>query len=219
MKILVPSLWSDVTVGEFQQLASLDVNDKPYKRLADILSILCGVNSLELDMSTVKELEINLAFMNTDLPKDRLSSFKHKGIDYEWIKSLNEITLGEQISIEQTIEGESLDFANSFDLIMAVLLVEKGKKFEAKDINKNRELYSSFPIDKVHGMILFFLSGGSLFLKPSLQYLVTKKGIQTNGQKRKEKSIKRLVKIIITAVLSGLLWLIGLLKMILRSMK
>tara|TARA_R110000824_G_scaffold368304_1_gene557598 strand:- start:254 stop:724 length:471 start_codon:yes stop_codon:yes gene_type:complete len=156
MKILVPSLWSDVTVGEFQQLASLDVNDKPYKRLADILSILCGVNSLELDMSTVKELEINLAFMNTDLPKDRLSSFKHNGIEYEWIKSLNEITLGEQISIEQTIEGEGLDFANSFDLIMAVLLVEKGKKFEAKDINKNRELYSSFPIDKVHGMILFF---------------------------------------------------------------
>jgi len=221
MKILVPTSWNDVTVEEYQQLASLDADDNASKRLADIISILCGVNSLELTTDTVKEIQESIAFLNENLPKDRYSSFIHDGIEYEWIKSINEITLGEQISIEQTIENEELNYSQSFDLVMAVLLVKKGEKFNAKDLNKNRELYSKFPITKVHEMILFFLSGGKISLQPIREFLVIPKmsKIEKIGLMKRERLMKRLKRKVLVVVLSGLQWLTGWLKMILRSMK
>ena len=118
MKVLVPSEWSDVTVGEFQQLAALDADSTPRRRLADIISILCNIDSFQLDSETVKEIESNLSFLNKGLPKDRFSSFTHEGVEYEWIKSLNEITLGEEISIEQTIETEQLNYAQSTQILL-----------------------------------------------------------------------------------------------------
>lgn len=221
MKVLVPNSWNDVTVGEFQQIASLDVDSSPSKRIADIISILCGVDSLQMDIDTIKEIQSNLSFLNTDISKERFTSFKHDDVQYEWIKSLNEITLGEQISIEQAIGSEQLDFAQSFDLVMSVLLTPKGEKFNALKINENRELFSEFPIDKVHGMILFFLNGGRISLKPTKGYLVVlkRKKIEQTGLMKNEKLMKRLIKKGLVTILNGLQWLTGWLKMILRSMK
>ena len=221
MKVLVPNSWSDVTVEEFQQIAALKADSTPSERLADMISILCGVDSLQMDTDTIKEIQSNLSFLNKEICNERFISFKHEGVDYEWIRSLNEITLGEQISIEQAIESEELDFSQSFDLIMAVLLTPKGDKFNALKINENRELFSRFPIDKVHGMILFFLSGGRISSKPMKEFLVVlkRKKIETVGLMKRESLMKRLIKKMLVTVLSGLQWLTGWLKMTLRSMK
>ena len=104
MKINVPTGWEDVTVLEFQQMALLDETSTPQVRLRDIISILCGIDSNILDMASVREIEQQLVFLNEEMPKARLSEFKHDNVNYKWIKSLSEITLGEMISIEQTIE-------------------------------------------------------------------------------------------------------------------
>jgi len=221
MKVFVPTSWSEITVGEFMQLSALNSEDKPSKRLADIISILCGVDAFSLTTETVKEIQESLTFMNGEMPKDRFESFKHDGIKYEWIKSLNEITLGEQISIEQTIETEELNYAQSFDLVMAVLLRTDKEVFNAKDINKKRELFSTFPIDKVHGIILFFLNGGKIYSRPTAGFLVLPKvkKTETNGVMKKSRLTKKLAKKMLVAVLSGLHLLTALLKTILRSMK
>ena len=156
MKINVPTGWEDVTVLEFQQMALLDETSTPQVRLRDIISILCGIDSNILDMASVREIEQQLVFLNEEMPKARLSEFKHDNVNYKWIKSLNEITLGEMISIEQTIEQEELNFYQSFDLVMAVLLQKEDTVFKAENINRLRDEYGSMPIVKVHAMILFF---------------------------------------------------------------
>ena len=221
MTIKCPTIWNDVTVGEFQQLADLPQDAKPNRRMLDIITILCQVNALELDKEPLEEIKQCLSFMNTEISKARYSSFVHEGITYEWIKSIDEITLGEMISIEQTIEQEELNIAESFDLIMAVLLVEKGGKFDATKINEKRELYSEFPIDKVHGMLLFFLSGGRIHSQPIKKFLVISKAkkVEATGLMKRDELMKRLTKKLVRTVLNGLLWLTVSLKMILQSMK
>jgi hypothetical protein len=215
MNILLPTCWRDVTVGEFQQIALLDSKEKPSLRTANIISILTDIdNPFELDNGTVKEITETLSFMNEDISKSRLSEFTFNNIQYEWVKGFSEITLGEQISIEQTIEAEELNYHSSLDLVMAILLREKGKKFEANDIKKNRELFSSFPIDIVHGMILFFLSGGEMYLNNSVQFSVLPKKKMKVGLKTSKELTKPLKKKVSLLVISGLQWLIGLLKTI-----
>tara|TARA_R110002020_G_scaffold83616_3_gene207801 strand:- start:2041 stop:2709 length:669 start_codon:yes stop_codon:yes gene_type:complete len=221
MKVLVPSSWNDVTVGEYMQIAALPTDETPSQRSANIISILTNIdNPFSLDTTTIVEIHNLLKFLDTELPKDRLSSFKHDGIEYEWIRSFGEITIGEQISIEQTIETEELNYAESFDLVMAVLLVEKGKKFDSNKLKEMRKLYSTFPIDKVYSMLLFFLSGGVLSSTPTREYLVVKKMKRTkvDGLKRRERLTKRLRRKALTVVLNGLQWLTGSLRMTLLNM-
>lgn len=220
MKIEVPTCWGDVTVGEYQQVASLDVNESPKKRLANIVSILCNINAYELEAKPLNEIQQALLFMNEDISKDRFSSITVDGVEYEWIKSINEITLGEEISIEQTIEVEQLNYAQSFDLVMSVLLQPKGEKFDAKKIKERRELFSKFPIDKVYGMILFFLNGGHLYSKTMKEYLVVpkQKKRETIGQKKRERLMKRLKRKVLVVVLNGLHLLTGWHRTILLNM-
>lgn len=219
MKISVPTGWEDVTVLEFQQMALLDVDSNPSVRLRDIISILCGIDSNDLDMASVREIEQQLTFLNTQMPQARLSEFKHDNVNYKWIKSLNEITLGEQISIEQTIEQGELNFYESFDLVMAVLLQKEDEVFKAENISKLRDEYGSMPIVKVHAMILFFLSGGLLSSKLTRAFLVVPK-VKRNkdGVQKKLSLTKRLPKRALQTVLNGWQWSIDLQKMILQSM-
>ena len=219
MKINVPTGWEDVTVLEFQQMALLDEASTPQVRLRDIISILCGIDSNILDMASVREIEQQLVFLNEEMPKARLSEFKHDNVNYKWIKSLNEITLGEQISIEQTIEQEELNFYQSFDLVMAVLLQKEDEVFKAENINILRDEYGSMPIVKVHAMILFFLSGGLLSSKLTRGFLVVPKQKKNkDGVQKKSLSMKQLLKRVLAMVLNGWLWSIDLQRTILQSM-
>ena len=104
---------------------------------------------------------------------------------------------------------------------MAVLLTENGGKFDASKINEKRELYSEFPIDKVHGMLLFFLSGGKLHSQPIKKFLVISKAkkVEATGLMKSDGLMKRLTKKLVRTVINGLLWSIALLRMILQSMK
>jgi hypothetical protein len=219
MKLSIPTSWDDVTVLEYQQIASLESDSTPLKRLKDVISIFCNIDANTLDMASVREIEKSLSFLNTKMLKGRFTEFKHEGVSYKWIKSLNEITLGEQISIEQTIDLEGLNFYQSFDLIMAVLLQKENETFEAERINELREVYGSFPITKVHEMIIFFLSGGVLSLKDMLMFSVVPRAKrQADGQVKKKSLTKRLLSKAFRTVLNGWQWLIDLQKTILQNM-
>ena len=218
--IKIPTTWSDVTVDEYQQLASLDTNQNQSKRLRDILSIVTNVNPNDIDKGSLVELQNHLGFMNEEIPTERYDSVMLDGKLYEWRKSLNAITLGEQISIEQIMETEELSFADSFDLIMAVLLIEEGTEFDSNKIEENRLKFLKLPITDVYGMILFFLSGGRMSSDNTKVYLVQPKAKKTMivGQMKKDKLMKRLQKRAVTMVLNGLQWLTVWLKTILQNM-
>jgi len=207
MKINVPTQWSDVSLEQYQAISLLDKSSytSDLRFTSDVIQILCDINNVqELPLNVVGEISKHINFLGDEVTKERLTSFKHNGKQYEWIGNFNEVTVGEQLSIEQTIDIEELTINESFDVVCAVLLREDGKKFDSNNFEENRELFRSFPVTKVIGMILFFLNGGQLHTEITETYSIVPKSTKTNTQKRSW-LLKRLFKKIAT-FLSGLRW-------------
>ena len=163
MEITVPTSWNDVTVNQYQALTQ--VNKDNYKTdlgyTTAVLQILCDLDSMvELPLQAIADLAPYIAFLPTEPSKEKYNTLPYKGKKYDWLPSFNSITVGEAISIELPIDMEELNFALSYDVVLAVMLREDGEEFNAKEFNKNRELFGQLPISEVLGQILFFLSGG-----------------------------------------------------------
>ena len=159
MKVNVPTQWSDVSLEQYQAISLLDkaAYSSDLRFTSDVIQILCDINNVqELPLNVVGEISKHINFLGDEVTKERLTSFKHNGKSYEWIGNFNEVTVGEQLSIEQTIDIEELTINESFDVVCAVLLREDGKPFDSNNFEENRELFRSFPVTKVIGMILFF---------------------------------------------------------------
>ena len=202
MQIEVPTSWSDVSVNQYQALAEID-KDK-YKTdlgyTSAIIQVLCNIDNVnKLPLSAINEIAPLISFLSKDPETKIKNKLTYKGVDYEWLESFNAITVGEAISIELPIELEELSITLSYDVVLAVMLRENGKEFDAKDFNKNRQLFGELPITEVLGNILFFLSGGQTSTKHTEGYLIVPKITTTLHQKRcsKWKKLLRKIKVII----------------------
>ena len=175
MEINVPTSWNDVTVNQYQALTQ--VNKDNYKTdlgyTTAVLQILCDLDSMvELPLQAIADLAPYIAFLSTEPSKEKYNTLTYKGKKYDWLPSFNSITVGEAISIELPIDMEELNFALSYDVVLAVMLREDGEEFNAKEFNKNRELFGQLPISEVLGQILFFLSGGQTFTAHTKTYSI-----------------------------------------------
>ena len=207
MKVNVPTQWSDVSLEQYQAISLLDkaAYSSDLRFTSDVIQILCDINNVqELPLNVVGEISKHINFLGDEVTKERLTSFKHNGKSYEWIGNFNEVTVGEQLSIEQTIDIEELTINESFEVVCAVLLREDGKPFDSNNFEENRELFRSFPVTKVIGMILFFLNGGQLHTEIMATYSIVPKSMKTNTPKRSS-LLRRLFKKIAT-FLNGLRW-------------
>ena len=205
MRINVPTKWEDVTLSQYQAIGQLDKDayTSDLKYSSDIVQILCNIQNVrEIPLNVIAQISDHIKFLGSDVTKERLTSFEHNGKRYEWIGNFNEVTVGEQLSIEQTIDLEGLSINESLDVVCAVLLREEGKPFDSNNFEANRELFSSFPVTKVIGMILFFLSGGVLHTEIMEDYLIVPTSTKVNIPKRNLK-LKRLLKKMIQYI-SGL---------------
>ena len=196
MVINVPTSWNDITVSQYQALNQIDranyTSDISYTTA--VLQVLCGLDSmLHLPLDAIKELTPHIAFFSKDMPVIKYDSVKFEGKIYEWIPSFNSLTVGEAISIELPIELEELTFTLSYDVVMAVMLREKGSEFNADLFNANRVKFGNLPITHVIGMILFFLSGGQTCTDHTKTYSIRPMKTKPNIQMRSSK-LNRLLK-------------------------
>ena len=196
MEIIIPTSWEDVTVNQYQALTQ--VNKEDYKSdlayTTAILQILCNLDNMtSLPLSAIGELAPHIAFLSKEPSKEKYNELEYKGKNYKWINSFNEITVGEAISIELPIDLEELSFALSYDVVLAVMLREEGKKFNAKEFNKNRELFGGLPITEVIGQLLFFLSGGQTSTASTKTYSIVPKRT-TTSRKRSLSKWRQLLK-------------------------
>jgi len=207
MKINVPTQWSDVTLGQYQAISQLDRDsyNSDLKYSSDIVQLLCDIpNVQDLPINVLAQISEHITFLSEDVTKERLTSFKHNGKNYDWIGNFNEVTVGEQLSIEQTIDIEELTVNESFDVVCAVLLRENGKPFDSNKFKENRELFNSFPVTKLLGMVLFFLNGGQLHTETMAAYSIVPMSTQTNTQTRSS-LLRRLYKKM-AQFINGLRW-------------
>ena len=205
MVINVPTSWDDITVSQYQALNQIDranyTSDISYTTA--VLQVLCGLDSiLHLPLDAIKELTPYIAFFSEDIPVIKYDSVKFEGKLYEWIPSFNSLTVGEAISIELPIEMEELTFTLSYDVVMAVMLREKGSEFNADLFNANRIKFGNLPITHVIGMILFFLSGGQTSTDHIKTYSIQPMKTKPNTQRRSSK-LNRLLKKLKKITLNG----------------
>jgi hypothetical protein len=199
MEITVPTSWNDVTVNQYQALTQIDKesypNDLAYT--VAVLQVLCNLDNMTtIPLSAMQELAPSISFLAKEPNKERYNDVSYNDVSYEWIESFNAITVGEAISIELIIDLEELTFASSYDVVLAVMLREKGKKFNAKEFNRNRDLFGGLPITEVLGQLLFFLNGGQTSTAHLKTYSITRSLMITSRKKNLKKwsKAKKLLK-------------------------
>ena len=175
MEIRVPTSWEDVTVNQYQALT--EIKRESYKsdllHTLAIIQVLCNIDdTVNLPLYAVNEISPLISFLADEIKPKKKNEIEYLGKQYEWIDSFDSITVGEIISIELPIELEELTQVLSYDVVLAVMLREKGVKFDSDKFKENRELFGRMPITDVLGNILFFLNGGKKYSQRSKTYSV-----------------------------------------------
>jgi hypothetical protein len=165
IQLEVPTEWSDVTLGEFLTLSKLDLESftDPIDYYVKVLRVFGNdvTNIAEyIKMTDANKIAQLLSFMN-EQPKG--SDIKEVTIDkvkYYLPINMNELTLGEVVSIETLIERDKLTSVDAIDAVLSVILRPKGEEFDSNKIESRRRLFKGkLNIEEVLGMSVFFSIG------------------------------------------------------------
>jgi len=165
-EILIPTAWEDVTLNEFIELSKLDIDS--FDSHIDYYISMLGIfgnddlnNILEfVKLTDVADIINQMAFMNTPPKNLDNKEVTIKGEVFKLIQNMNELTVGEYISIETLIEQGKLDSISSIPAILSVILKPIGEKFDSNLVNARMELFKDeLSIEDVLGMSVFFSIG------------------------------------------------------------
>ena len=165
-EILIPTAWEDVTLNEFIKLSELDIDsfDSNIEYYIKMLGIF-GNDNLDDILEFVKLTDITnivnqMAFMNTPPKNLNKKEVTIKGEVFKLIENMNELTVGEYVSIETLIEQGKLNSITSIPAILSVILKPIGEKFDSNLVNARMELFKDeLSIEDVLGMSVFFSIG------------------------------------------------------------
>ena len=165
-EILIPTAWEDVTLNEFIELSKLDIDS--FDSHIDYYISMLGVfgnddlnNILEfVKLTDVADIINQMSFMNTPPRNLDKKEVTIKGEVFRLIQNMNELTVGEYISIETLIEQGKLDSISSIPVILSVILKPIGEQFDSNLVNARMELFKNeLSIEDVLGMSVFFSIG------------------------------------------------------------
>lgn len=168
-ELLIPTSWNDVTLGEFIKLSSLNVSDykTPIEYYIHVLRIF-GNEDLDdifeyIKASDVSEIVNQMSFMNNEPSQLDNKSIVINGERFYLIDNLNELTVGEYVSIESLIKQDGLDSVKAIPTILSVILRPENEDFDSSKCTERIKLFKeSLSIEDVLGMSVFFSSGARL---------------------------------------------------------
>jgi hypothetical protein len=160
----IPKSWGDIKLYQYQELLGIDVDS--YESDIDInleeISILLETTTddpyiSELDIDELINILNKLKWLRTNPP----TNFSKEIFNYK-IKELNKLTLGEFIDIDHFISTNSI---NNLHIICSILYKkykddEWGNTIEEPyiyDIYKRAEEFLDLPVNKVFGIIEYFI--------------------------------------------------------------
>jgi len=165
-EILIPTKWSDVTLKEFIELSALDIDsfDSHIDYYVKMLGIFGNDNISDIlefvKLSDITDIVNQMSFMNTKPKEIDKKEVTINGEVFRLIENMNEITVGEYVSIETLIEQGNLNSISSIPAILSVILKPVNEVFDSSIINKRMELFKEeLSIEDVLGMSVFFSIG------------------------------------------------------------
>ena len=146
-EILIPTSWQDVTLGEFIALSKLDIDSykTPIEYYIHMLRVF-GNENIEDIFEYIKAVDINnivgqMSFLNTPPKQLDNKSIKIGNETFHLIKSLNDITVGEYVSIESLIEQGKLDSVEAIPTILSVILRPLDEDFDSDKCTERIKLF------------------------------------------------------------------------------
>jgi hypothetical protein len=173
IEINVPTLLSEVTLGQYQKFLKI-AEDNPEGNFlnAKMIEIFCGIplsDSYKLKMSSVTAIIDILNELLSQTPK-RVEQFTMNGIDYGFIPDLDEMSLGEYIDLD----GSASDWDNmhiAMNVLYRKVKISKAGKYNIVDYNvDNPEKMKDMPLDAAIGSLFFFYNLGMELSKHTILY-------------------------------------------------
>lgn len=149
--IKLPDSWNEVTLGTYQEIASIETTDNTQKWI-EIISILSNADPEKvkhMDVTAFTKAVNHLGWILA-LPDDKM--FKEEltinGVSYKFKERLESLTIGEWIDLESYIEETNHNLHKTF----AVLYSDGSDSFE-----KRVQLFKdNIMIGDVYGALVFF---------------------------------------------------------------
>ena len=165
IEIVIPTVWSDVSLGEFVELSKLDINSftSPIEYYIEVLKVFGNdlTNIVDfIKFGDVTNIITQMSFLGTQPQQRDIKEVKIKKVNYKLIENMNELSVGEYVSIETLIEQGNLNSITAIPAILSVILRPEGEDFDANKCNARMELFKSeLSIEEVLKMSVFFSTG------------------------------------------------------------
>tara|TARA_R110000744_G_scaffold126526_3_gene232905 strand:+ start:4059 stop:4568 length:510 start_codon:yes stop_codon:yes gene_type:complete len=164
-EILIPQEWEDVTLGEFIELSLLDINSfaSPIEYYIKMLEVFG--NDLTDIVDFIKFGDITsiinqMSFLNTPPEHKDIKEVTINKVTYKLIENMNDLSVGEYITMETLIERDKLNSITAIPTILSVILRPVGEEFDSNKCNERMELFKKeLSIEQVLKMSVFFSTG------------------------------------------------------------
>lgn len=176
------SQWDEMTLSQFIDV--IKINDKHSAgyigdnefilNTIEVLSHQPESSLIDIDMATIEKITPHLEKLQTNQIKPRkLDHINIDGVDYVFKKDMNQITMGEKISIEILTKKAETPYDTYFDVLSILLRpgtqevdtetkkkVWKQEKFSTENLQSRKELFQKElkAVDALY-LINFFLAG------------------------------------------------------------
>jgi len=183
LKLSVPNNWKDVTIQQYQRFMELIESDKSNeKKMIGSVSIFCNINTKETKQIGLKDLKriysIIIKMIDTEHTEQQIEkNIMFNKRKYAIIPNLSNMTTGEFVDLETYCED---DMMKNLHKVMAILyrpIIDDVDRFERYTIEpysptpENDELFLSFPMHNVLGVLSFFFALGEPLSRDFNKYL------------------------------------------------
>jgi len=165
IELSIPTEWADVTLGEFIVLTKLDITEftNPIDYYIKVLRVFG--NNIDNIAEYIKVTDANniaqlLSFMSITPKGNNIKEITIDNIKYVLPENMNDLSIGEVVSIETLIEKDNLNSVEAIDAILSVILRPVNEVFDSNKIEARRRLFKAkLNIADVLGMSVFFSIG------------------------------------------------------------
>tara|TARA_S200002703_G_scaffold21913_1_gene18610 strand:+ start:5136 stop:5798 length:663 start_codon:yes stop_codon:yes gene_type:complete len=176
LEITVPESLSEITLEQYQRFDKINTDDNNQTNflLHKTVEIFCNLqlkDIAKIKLSSVKEIIQDIDSLFTEKP-DLIPTFTMDGVEYGFIPSLDDMSLGEFVDLDETLtEWDQMHKAMAV-LYRPTTYNKKGKYLIEEYTGQERaDLMKQMPLDVVMGSMVFFYNLNKELLETILNYL------------------------------------------------
>ena len=176
VEIWIPEHLSEITLGQYQKFEKLntDENKESAFLLQKMVEIFCKLNLQDVLQIKVKSLNGVVAHLNNIFEKEYplVNKFSLHGVEYGFIPVLDDMTLGEYIDLDSSL-NDWQDMHKAMSILYRPRKFQKRNKYQVQDYKgiENAEVFKEMPLDITFGAMVFFWSLKNELLVNILNYL------------------------------------------------